>query len=64
MNPSQSIPCPVCGTLIPFDINSLLRGERFSCPKCEAKVSLSPESCPQVQDAVDKLNKLKGMNEF
>ena len=59
MNPSQSIPCPVCGTPIPFDINRLLRGERFSCPKCEAKVSLSPESRPQTQDAVDKLNKLK-----
>lgn len=59
MNTSQSIPCPVCGTSIPFDINRLMRGEKFSCPKCEAKVLLSPESRPQTQDAADKLNKLK-----
>lgn len=63
MNASQSIPCPICGTPIPFDINRMLRGEGFSCPQCEAKISLSPESCPQVQDAIDKLNKLKKEND-
>lgn len=59
MNTVQSIPCPVCGTRIPFDINRMLRGEGFSCPQCESKISISPESLSQVQDSIDKLNKLK-----
>ena len=59
MNPHQKIPCPVCGTPIPFEINRMLRGEVFSCPRCDAKISLSSECCPQVHEAIDKLNKLK-----
>lgn len=59
MKPHQTIPCPVCGTPIPFEINRMLRGEVFSCPRCDAKISLSSECCPQVQEAIDKLNKLK-----
>lgn len=62
MNTSQTIPCPVCRTPIPFDINRMLKGERFSCPKCDATIALTSESCHQVQDAVDKLNKLNKEN--
>lgn len=56
---SQTIPCPVCGIPIPYEINCMLSGEWVSCPQCEAKVSLPPASCPQLQEAIDKLEKLK-----
>jgi len=63
MNQAQSIPCPICSTAIPFEITRLLQGERFVCPKCNAAISLTNESRPQVQDAMDKLNKLKQGND-
>ena len=63
MNQAQSIPCPVCSTAIPFEVMRLLQGERFVCPKCDAAISLTSESRPQVQDTMDKLNKLKQGND-
>ena len=67
MNPHQTIasahtsPAKTAqqAAAIPFEINRMLRGEVFSCPRCDAKISLSSECCPQVQEAIDKLNKLK-----
>lgn len=63
MSQLQSISCPICGTAIPFEITRLLQGERFVCSKCNAAISLTSESRPQVQDAMDKLNKLKQGND-
>lgn len=63
MSQMQTIPCPICKTAIPFDITRLLQGERFKCPKCDAKITLSSESRPQVQNAIDKLNKIKQSND-
>ena len=60
----QSISCPICNTAIPFEINPLLQGERFKCPKCEATISLLTESRPQVQNAIDKLNNIKQSNDL
>lgn len=59
MYQTQSIPCPICKTAIPFEITRLLQGERFVCPKCNAAISLTNESRPQVQEAMDKLNRLR-----
>lgn len=63
MNQTQSISCPICGTAIPFEITRLLQGERFMCSKCNAAISLTNESRPQVQNAIEKLNKLKRGND-
>ncbi len=57
---SQStLPCPVCHTPIPFEVRELLQGVRFVCSKCGAAISLSEGSRPQVQEAMEKLNRLK-----
>jgi transcription initiation factor IIE alpha subunit len=55
----QIIPCPVCQTKIPFDLQSLLRGVCFTCPSCYASIGLSKDAVPTVEDAVKKLNDLK-----
>ena len=36
----QSIPCPVCKTPIPFEIEKLLNGMKFICPNCHAAIGL------------------------
>lgn len=56
---NQSIPCPVCHTPIPVDLRQLVQGVRFMCPHCGASIGLTPESCPVVSEAVEKLDKLK-----
>lgn len=55
---SQTIPCPVCRTPIPFDMNRILQGESLACPNCQARVTLNNHCKSQAQDAVDRLKKL------
>lgn len=58
MRPNQSIPCPVCNTKIIFDIESLLSGQKFSCPKCSAVIGLSKESVEPTKEILEKYKKL------
>lgn len=58
--PEQTIPCPVCGNNISFDTRELLKGVKFTCSKCNAVIGLAEESKATVQDAMDKLDDLKG----
>jgi len=51
-NHSQTIPCPVCQTGIPFDANQLLQGVQFACPNCTAAIGLADESKPLVQETL------------
>jgi hypothetical protein len=57
----QNIPCPVCSTKIPFDLNELLKGVKFKCPKpaCDASVGLASESKEIVEKAVNKFEEIK-----
>ena len=57
----QTIPCPVCGTKIPFDTNQLLLGILFKCPSpgCDASIGLPGESKPIVEETMNKFNELK-----
>lgn len=61
INPDSSIPCPVCGTKIPFEVNSLLTGQSFTCPniECNSSIGLTPESTPIVEQTIEKLETLK-----
>jgi len=55
----QTIACPVCNDKISFDTKSLLEGAKFSCPKCQATISLSKESTDIVKQAMEKFENLK-----
>lgn len=61
INSDSSIPCPVCGTRIPFEIKSLLLGISFTCPnaECNSSIGLAPESKPIVEQTMEKLESLK-----
>lgn len=56
----NGIPCPVCSTKIPFDVNQLLLGVQFGCPQCNAVIGLGQESKPLVEKAMQKLEEAKG----
>jgi transcription initiation factor IIE alpha subunit len=55
----QTIPCPECGTKIPFETRQLLMGVQFPCPKCQSLIGLAQESKPLVEEAMNKLEKVK-----
>jgi transcription initiation factor IIE alpha subunit len=55
----QQLPCPVCGTKIPFDTKQLLAGVQFVCPNCQSSIGLAMESKPLVENAMKKLEELK-----
>lgn len=38
------IPCPDCSTQVPIETDELLRGVKFSCPRCKIQISLAQES--------------------
>lgn len=58
-NLEQRIPCPVCNTTIPFDVNQLLMGVQFGCPNCHAAVGLATESKSLVKTTMEKIEELK-----
>ena len=57
----QTIPCPVCGTKISFDVTQLLTGVNFKCPNeaCDTSIGLASDSKPIVQDTLGKFEDLK-----
>lgn len=55
----QKIDCPICQHPIYFSVNQLLSGHVFKCSTCQAAISLTQESTPQVTKAMEKLEKLK-----
>lgn len=59
INKNNGIPCPVCKTNIPFDVNQLLAGVQFTCPNCLAVIGLSKESAPKVEETIKKLKELE-----
>jgi transcription initiation factor IIE alpha subunit len=59
INTEQTIPCPECGTKIPFDTKQLLMGVQFACPKCQSLIGLAQESKPLVEEAMEKLERVK-----
>lgn len=54
----QTIPCPVCQTKIPFDTQALIRGHKFSCPKCYAVIGIAQESVEQAKTIVEEFQEL------
>ncbi len=61
INPENSIPCPVCGTRIPFEVKTLLAGVSFDCPnpECNSSIGISAESKPIVEKTIEKMELLK-----
>ncbi|MCC4798371.1 hypothetical protein [Enterovibrio norvegicus] len=59
----NQIPCPDCHVSIHFDLNLLLAGRAFSCPRCRASISLHPASQPQLSKAVDGFAELQKLND-
>jgi hypothetical protein len=61
INHENTIPCPVCGTKIPFEIQALLAGTSFNCPnaECYSAIGLAPESAPIVKQTIEKLESIK-----
>lgn len=71
INSEQTIPCPTCKTKIPFDVQQLLMGAKFTCPTCLGIISLASESKEVVQETMtkfdqvkDKVLKMKGENKM
>jgi hypothetical protein len=62
LNQDQTIPCPICGTKIPFDTNQLIMGVQFSCPntECDASIGLAGESKEIVKETMEKFETFKG----
>lgn len=60
---THSIPCPVCKTLIPVELQRLLQGERFVCPNCHAAISLPSGSREPVKEALEKLEQMKASHD-
>lgn len=58
INQKNSIPCPVCKSLITFDIRSLLEGIQFTCPNCNASIGISAESMGIVKETMEQFDKL------
>lgn len=61
INQDQTIPCPVCGTKIPFDTYQMLQGMQFACPnkECDAMIGLASESKPLVQETMEKFERVR-----
>lgn len=60
MPSTQSLPCPVCNTQIPFDLQQLIRGARFACSNCGATIGIAAdENAPKIEDRFEKFNELK-----
>ena len=57
-NPT-TIPCPVCNTPIPIEVQSLLLGTKFSCPQCSALIGIQQESVDVAKNAIEKFEELK-----
>ena len=55
----QNINCPDCGTKIPLDINLLLQGKSFPCPKCSIEIQLQSNSVDTVKSAMSSFEALK-----
>lgn len=55
----QSIPCPECGTNIPFDAIQLMQGVKYTCSNCHASIGLAKESKTSVQEAMKKFEEVK-----
>lgn len=53
MSKQQTLPCPECQTPIPFDVEAMLRGEKFQCTKCHATVGLGEK--PDVNAEIERL---------
>ncbi|WP_115718184.1 hypothetical protein [Gallaecimonas mangrovi] len=54
-----AIPCPNCGTEIPIETDTLLKGSRFCCGHCGASVGLCAGSRPVVSKALNAFDTLK-----
>ena len=52
---THQLPCPVCGTPIPLDVDLLLRGVSIKCSHagCGASVGLAKASAPVLSKAVE-----------
>ncbi len=55
---SVSVPCP-CGSAIPVAVELLVSGSKFSCPGCQASVSLAPTSRATAAQAYETLEALR-----
>lgn len=56
--PQPTLPCPSCGTLIPF-AHALIEGAQVVCPGCGAQVGIEEESRSEVQKAMDGFDALR-----
>lgn len=55
----QTLTCPVCKSQVSFTVSGLLHGERFTCRKCQAVVSLAAESWHTVQSVADAFDHIQ-----
>ena len=53
------IPCPICRTPIPFNLEQLLRGTSFYCPQCGSRISMPIGTSEKVRQALEKLENLR-----
>ncbi|MEO1139020.1 MAG: hypothetical protein AAFW87_06150 [Pseudomonadota bacterium] len=61
MSMDTVIPCPDCGTPIPYRASMLLEGTAFVCPNpdCRASIAMAPESAATWTSAADAFETLK-----
>lgn len=51
INKEIKIPCPTCQSAIPFNLELLLQGVSFECPKCFSVIGITVEN--KVNDIED-----------
>lgn len=64
MDAQTQISCPICKTPIPFNIDSLIKGEKFICSHCGTVIGLSGNNLERVSEAMKKMGNMKKIEEM
>lgn len=61
INKDQKIPCQLCNTPVPFDMDQFIKGYSFACPNpdCDARYSMPVDTRGVVRSAMVKYEQLK-----
>lgn len=59
---NQILQCPMCRGNIPYNVQQLIMGAKFTCPTCGAGIGLAVENKSVVEERVEKLQMLKDLS--
>lgn len=59
---NQILQCPMCNGNVPYNVQQLIMGAKFTCPTCGAGIGLAVENKSIVGETMEKLQMLKDVN--